>query len=687
MKSADSVLKAARRPLFSSSLWVPLLLMLAACGGIVYYAHQQAIGLAKSVEASARTTGLATANQISGFLEREHERLQAFSEEKADEIRSILDYPDNWPAIDELQTSVQRMFRGAFAFTVTGRDGKPLFEDFDGLVGDACQVAMRDYIAAHERGETVHELPPIHPVPDAYHFDLISLRQLEDGTTGLFFVSMSPDRIAELIAAAEYTSGLRILLVSREDPTLIEVSAAGARDRLRGDFRLEPEELSAVHFSVDLDSTHWRLVALPDADALAASVQQIYMNTVGLVVGLLLISAALLYLVRRHEQRNSSVFLRSLQSSVSQQRAILQSMVDGMVTTDASGEIRHVNQAVTKLFGYESGELIGANLSLLIPDGAMPGKLHTDAGKILDRGQELMAQRKDGSQFPVLFTLGESISDDEHIFVGILHDLSAFRAAQRQVSVQASVIERSQQDLKEISQIASNDLRPPLQRIASIGAALGAEQFDQLDSQQRAQLNSLAEAARGMGEMAQGLAEFAQVQRVPADQTIDQAVELDSVLRDVQNDLAMLIDETGAQISVQPLGAVLADAAQLHQLFWNLLDNALKFRVSARPPKIRVTLESPPGQAQAEPPAESVTHNRPDSLTVRVDDNGMGIAEDQLDAVFEAFRRLQPAESPPGVGLGLSFCRKIVEGQGGRIWVESRLGEGSSFFITLPRAR
>ena len=200
--SSDGVINDVRRPWLGPSLWAPLLLVLAACIGVVYYGHQVVLALEASVAASARAGGRATVNQIVGFIDREQERLRAFTEEKNEEIRRILNFPDDWPEIDALQTSVKRMFRGAFAFTVTGPDGAPLFEDFDGLVGPVCQASMRDFILARAAGDATFAVPPIHPVPGAYHFDLITPWRLDDGQTGLFFVSMSPARIAALLAAA-----------------------------------------------------------------------------------------------------------------------------------------------------------------------------------------------------------------------------------------------------------------------------------------------------------------------------------------------------------------------------------------------------------------------------------------------------------------------------------------------------
>jgi len=680
MSQFDGVLEEQGRPFLSSNLWVPLLLILVACAVIVYYGYQVAQSQRHSVASSARAHGQATAHEIAGFLAREQERLRAYVHEKEREIRRILATPDDWETIDALEQSLKRLFRGAFAFTVTGSDGKPLFEDFDGLVGPVCESALRTFIQSAELGFDAHEIPPIHPVPGAYHFDLISPWRLENGETGLFFVSMSPNRIAELLASAEEASGARILLVDRDDPTLIEVAAAGARDVLQGDFRLPQAQLTPEHFRMDMPGTHWTLLVLPDDEALSKAVEKIHVNVAALVVGLLLISAALLFVIRRAEQRNSTLFTRSLQSSVARQRAILQSMVDGMVTIDAQGAILHVNNAITRLFGYQPGELIGANVRVLMPepdhsahDGYLRKYLETGRSTILGKGREVMARRKDGSLFPILLTLGESREGDAHIFVGILHDMSADREAQRKIASQAMAIERSKQELEEISQIASKDLQGPLQRIASLGEALGAVQSSMLSGSERVRLKNLTNEVRDMSELVRGLADYTRVERQPALQSVD----LDEILVDVQKDLANAISSTAAKIAVAPLGRVRGSTRQLRQVFLNLVDNALKFRDPSRAPEIDISLA--PDEDRPDGTAE-------DAVVVLVRDNGIGIPADRLEAVFEAFRRLHPRDSYPGMGLGLSFCRKIVEGLGGHIDVESTLGEGSTFRVTLPRA-
>lgn len=677
MSTPEGALRESRWPLLGSSLLVPLMLIVVACGAIVYYGYQLGATLEASAAAKARVDGQLTVREITGFLDREHERLRAFVIEKEPEVREILAFPDNWLAIDAVQTSLRRMFRGALAFTVTGADGKPMFEDFDGLVGPVCEASMRDYVQSMDQGLARIDIPPVHPVPDAYHFDLISPWKLEGGESGLFFVSMSPGRIAELLAAAEQASGARMLLVNRDDPTLIEVSASGARDTLGESFRLEHEALTDGHYTADLPGTHWRLVVLPDPETLAADVDRVYAKVAALVLALLLISTILLVSIRRSEQRNSSLFMRSLQSSVSRQRAILQSMVDGMVTIDSKGKILHVNNAITRLFGYQPKELIGSNVRILMPepdrtahDGYLRNYLETGESKILGYGREVLARRKDGSHFSMLLTLGESHEGNERIFVGILHDLTAYKDAQRKIVSQALAIERSKQEMEEISQIASKNLQLPLQRITSLGESLEADAVTSLSGSEKAQLKSLADDARNASELVKGLVDYTRADRGP----VDQPVDLDKVLEDVRNDLAAEIKAAGAHVSVTQLGRVQGNPRQVRQVFWNLLQNALKFRDPERTPEISVSL------AQDDEPADNGAQVR-----VLVRDNGMGIPEEECAAVFEAFRRLHPRDTYPGAGLGLSFCRKIVEGMGGQVSVSSKLGEGSTFSVTLPR--
>ena len=145
-------------------------------------------------------------------------------------------------------------------------------------------------------------------------------------------------------------------------------------------------------------------------------------------------------------------------------------------------------------------------------------------------------------------------------------------------------------------------------------------------------------------------------------------LSLTDVFQGVLFDLRLLVEETQAQIETSHLPQVMGDPSQLRQVFYNLFTNAIKFR-GDRPPKIEVNASEDPNG----------------DWLVRVKDHGIGIDMQYSDRIFRIFQRLHTADEYPGTGIGLAICKKIVERHQGRIWVESKPGEGTTFFLTLPR--
>ena len=143
-------------------------------------------------------------------------------------------------------------------------------------------------------------------------------------------------------------------------------------------------------------------------------------------------------------------------------------------------------------------------------------------------------------------------------------------------------------------------------------------------------------------------------------------LNMNGMLTEILAAMKFQLDEAGAEVSVDPLPTCLGDSVQTSQVFGNLLDNALKYRDPSRRLRVRITGEVRDGQA-----------------IYAVKDNGVGIAGEHQSKVFEIFHRLNP-DSSAGEGLGLTIAQRVLERQKGRIWVESRAGEGSSFFVSLP---
>jgi two-component system sensor histidine kinase/response regulator len=217
-------------------------------------------------------------------------------------------------------------------------------------------------------------------------------------------------------------------------------------------------------------------------------------------------------------------------------------------------------------------------------------------------------------------------------------------------------------DLEFVNRTLSHDLRAPLRSIEGFSRILSESLHGQLDTEQQDYLTRIVKAGGRMGRMLDDLFELL---RVSGADTVVADIKAGPVLAGVLEDLRTDIARAEATITHDPLPAVRASAVLLAQIFQNLIANALKFR-SAEPPAIHVSAERAAGGWE---------------LCVR--DNGIGIDPEHRERIFGLFERLG-GDVLPGTGVGLTLCKRAVEKLGGRIWVESRSGEGASFYFFLP---
>jgi light-regulated signal transduction histidine kinase (bacteriophytochrome) len=195
------------------------------------------------------------------------------------------------------------------------------------------------------------------------------------------------------------------------------------------------------------------------------------------------------------------------------------------------------------------------------------------------------------------------------------------------------------------------------------GPALGEQGMDYLQR--------MTSAADRMEKLIQGLLTYS---RVTTRAQPFVPVDLNVVVREVLQDLELLIERSGGQVTVAELPTVAADATQLRQVFQNLIGNALKFRDPQRPPQVRVTAEPLSNAEQGGGPVSKIT----------ISDNGIGFESRFRNRIFEVFQRLHTRDEYEGSGMGLAVCRKIIERHGGSIQAESVLGQGSTFTFSLP---
>ena len=352
----------------------------------------------------------------------------------------------------------------------------------------------------------------------------------------------------------------------------------------------------------------------------------------------------------------------ALQESEARFEAILEGTPNGVVMVDADGRMVFVNHEVERLFGYGREELLGQPVERLIPERFAAGhpRLRRDAMHLLERREmgadrDLFARRRDGSEFPVVVGLNPVRRNGQSYVVTSVVDISARKDAERE-------LKRSNDELQRFAYVASHDLQEPLRTVASYVQLLERRYGDRFDADGREFMAFVVDGARRMQRMVDDLLTLSRVGShgvelvpVPADEVLDRAID----------DLKLALEESGATVTRAPLPVVRGDARQLEQLFANLIGNALKF---AGPTAPRIEVGARREGAE---------------WVISVRDHGIGIEPQYFDRIFVIFQRLHGRDEYPGTGIGLAICKKIVERHGGRIWVDSQPGAGSTFHFTL----
>ena len=227
-------------------------------------------------------------------------------------------------------------------------------------------------------------------------------------------------------------------------------------------------------------------------------------------------------------------------------------------------------------------------------------------------------------------------------------------------------LSRSNAELQEFAHIASHDLQEPLRAVSGYIRLLQTEYIDRLDSTAHEYVDLAIDGTRRMRSLIEDLLAYS---RVGTSELNLSKVDCQKIVKEVISNLSTSIEESGAEISYRDLPRITADRTQVIQVFQNLLINAIKFRDGETAPRIVI-------QAKL----------RDDNHWLfSVADNGIGIKTEYFDRIFKIFKRLHTHREFMGTGVGLALCRKIVERHGGKIWVESKLGQGSSFFFTMAQ--
>ncbi len=360
----------------------------------------------------------------------------------------------------------------------------------------------------------------------------------------------------------------------------------------------------------------------------------------------------------------------ALSKSEKRYRELFDEAPVGYHELDTNGIIRDVNQSEARMLGYTKAEMIGKSIFEFLP-----AKFRKEAKsqfsiklkmKSEGKGFERTCLKKSGKPIE-LYIQDKLVKNADGDVTGIrstLQDISELKKTERQLKKTANELKDSNQELEQFAYVASHDLQEPLRMVASYVQLLEKRYADQLDDDARVFINFAVDGAKRMQGLINALLIYS---RAGTKNKPFAKIETHTLLQHVLSDLMIKIKETEAEIQVGSLPDIYADETQIHQVFQNLLGNALKF-TEEKKPVIHIS-----------------SAEEPDHMHFTVKDNGIGIEEAYKERIFMVFQRLHTRQQYEGTGIGLAVCKKIIERHGGNIWIEPNPEGGTIFHFTIRK--
>lgn len=419
--------------------------------------------------------------------------------------------------------------------------------------------------------------------------------------------------------------------------------------------------------------TRWHVVAwLPRASLHAGATQGYWLTFALLSLPITGGAWGLSVLALRRRQAEAAI-----RASEARFRALLQSAPDGMIVSDASGNILLVNAQAERLFGYEQSEMLGRPVEMLVPErfrrqhtSHRTGFMASPGVREMGAGKPLFGLRKDGSEFPVSISLNTIESEDGHLVVSDVRDVSSqqaneakIHALNHELKMQNAALGSVNRELEAFSYSVSHDLRAPLRSVDGFSQILLEDHAGQIDDEGRAYLNRIRAATQRMAQLIDDMLTLSRVSRAEMQWS---EVNLSALAQEILQDYHRSEPQRVVATQVAPDVVTKGDPRLLRIALENLLGNAWKF--TSRKPGARIEFGQEPGE---------------DGMAFFVRDTGAGFDMTYVDKLFRAFQRLHAANDFPGTGIGLAIVQRVVHKHGGRVWAEGEEGKGAVFRFTL----
>jgi PAS domain S-box-containing protein len=363
--------------------------------------------------------------------------------------------------------------------------------------------------------------------------------------------------------------------------------------------------------------------------------------------------------------------LKQAERALNQSKKLLQDIIDGfpspIFVKDTEGRFLTINKNLEELLGVKNEELIGKTDYDIITK-ELAEYYRANDQKVIEEGKAIPIEEEadliDGHHTFIANKFPIYDNDGKPYGVGsISTDITKHKLLEKQMKTTMNELKRSNKELERFAYVSSHDLQEPLRMVTLYSQLLEKRYKDSLDADADDFIEYIVDNAKRMKYLIDDLLEYSRVSnQVKEFENID----LEKVLENILSNLSILLVENNADVTYNSLPTIFADKNQMIQVFQNLITNAIKFR-GKKPPKIDISAQK---------------GNKEWIFSVK--DNGIGINPKHRKQIFEVFKRLHTREEYPGTGIGLSIAQKIIQKHGGRIWVESELGKGSTFFFTIP---
>jgi len=360
---------------------------------------------------------------------------------------------------------------------------------------------------------------------------------------------------------------------------------------------------------------------------------------------------------------------KSLRASEAKIRAIINSALDAVVVINQKGMVTEWNSQAEMIFGWSQEEMQGLPLAeTIIPPqfreahhNGFHHYLETGEGPALNQRLEITAMNRRGNEFPIELTIIPIKLDDEHFFSAFIRDITERKRAEEKRENLLKQLAQANSELKDFAYVVSHDLKAPLRAISSLARWIADDYEDQFDEDGKQQLNLLRGRVNRMSELITGILNYSRIGRVNTE--IDELDTHQTVLEIID----LINNNNQVEITIpEHLPVIKYNKISFQQVVQNLVSNAIKYHDKEN--------------GLVEIGFFKGLHQH----TFWVKDNGPGISPKYHEKIFRIFQTLRPRDEVEATGVGLSIVKKIVHLFGGKVWVESELGQGSCFYFTIP---